>query len=142
MTTPLDRLAKLATQRTARTDRLEEATYALLAQLDAITSPGDGVEVDGYSLRRATLRSDVGVYETWYFDTPECCVNLDKPVGSNGYIHGDFSCEYHGPSRADLIAFARIATKLIEAFIATAAAEVAALDAAAKTVADAAQKLG
>lgn len=124
--TPLDRLAILATQRTARTDRLHEATTALLSQLEAHVNASDSVTVDGYKLSLCHVRSNVGANDFWIFSSPggendwngsgTSCY-LEKPVNGEGYMHGDFNCAWVGPTREDLLAFASRAERFVGGFV-------------------------
>jgi hypothetical protein len=123
---PIERLAVLATQRTVRTDRLHGAVGVLLARLAAHVEVGDLVTVDGWTLARVLSRSNVGQSEDWdFYPHGADCANLDgrscdpdRPVGETGYLHGDFNAPWRGPSRADLLAFAKRAGAFVDALIA------------------------
>jgi hypothetical protein len=123
---PISKLAKLAASRTVRTDRLCESVQAILAKLESHVEIGASVRVDKYTLSRHATRSNIGYLDTWLFAEDQCgndpynsvyACNLDRSVDSSGYIHGDFSAPYNGPSRADLIAFATRAPQFVAAFI-------------------------
>jgi hypothetical protein len=123
MTTPtpsiLDRLARLASQRTARTDRLHEAACALLDKLNRHVPVGTRVSVGRYELCRAKLESNVGSDIMWFFGQPgEDAVDLESPLDADGYLHGDFDAPYRGPSRHHLIAFAMRAGAFVAEFVA------------------------
>src|ERR1700684_4537464 len=89
---PIDRLSSLATQRTARTDRLHEATCALLSKLEkAAWERGASVTVDGYVLTCAQVRSNVGTVDVWALESvDDGCTSLEAEVDSERYLHGDF----------------------------------------------------
>ncbi len=140
---PLDRLEKLAAQRTARTDRLVAATHELLSQLDRVTEPGDYADTDRYRLTRSIIHTNVGVYDGWYFqsgpdedkDSWGCWINLD--VGASRCVHGDLHCQIHGPTRRELILFAEFAQKLVADLIDRSERELADIDAGLEHVATA-----
>jgi hypothetical protein len=115
---PIERLALLSSQRTARTDRLHEAVCALLAQLDTHCEVGTEVTVCGHTLRRTKYSSDLGFQNFWSYiaDDAHCC-ELERDVDSDSYLHGDFRCPLQGPTRDDLIAFASRAGQFVEALI-------------------------
>jgi len=140
--TPLDRLAHLAAQRTARTDRLLNETHALLAQLEASVEVGDSVQVDGWELSLRRLRSNVGSVTHWRFadDNGTGCY-LDLPFRHDGFLHGDFNVPLRGPWRPEVIAFASRATRFVLAFAARHEAEGRQLDSAIDQVAQAAAQL-
>jgi hypothetical protein len=115
--TPIERLARLAAQRTARTDRLAEAVCALLDLLSPYVEAGDSVTVRGCELHRTEVRTNIGAIPGWEFEHADETCDLDRPVSGRGYRHGDFSCPWRGPSRADLIAFASRAGEFVEALI-------------------------
>lgn len=145
---PMDRLASLASQRTARTDRLYEATQALLSLLEKNVDVGESATVDGWTLARASYKSNVAGGDCWtlsrgeYEDTESCW--LEKPVDGAGYQHRDFNCAWRGPSRSQLLAFAARADKFVAAFAAKLESEAAAIESGAAVVAmavDAARSL-
>ncbi len=145
---PIDRLAKLATQRTARSASLHDAVCDLLTDIEDYVPMGTRVDVDGWSLIRGALRSNVGSSKMWWFHgLCEAPCDLETESGddedSKHYLHGDFHAVYRGPTRAELIAFAERAGRFVEALIAKFEAENAALEkgdlvirAAATTLAD------
>lgn len=137
-TTPsaLDRLENLSNQRTARTDRLLEATHELCGRLDKLCKVGDHVSVAGRTLGLVRVHSNVALGDFWRYhrDEDERACYLDEGLDSRRYLHGDFHCQVYGPSRADLIDFANHAPALIEALVAKLEREGAALDAGATTV--------
>jgi hypothetical protein len=120
MATPIERLSALAAQNTARTDRLHEATCALLAMLEPHVEIGTTVTVDGRELRLQRLKSNVGYSDGWAFRLREydLCVLLTQPVDREGYLHGDFNAPWRGPSRGHLIAFAERAALFVAALLA------------------------
>ena len=117
--TPIEKLATLVAQRTARTDRLHEATCALLAQLEPYVEVGASAEVERYLLTRSRVRSNVGYVDGWMFNERrgDGACDLEQPVNGEGYIHGDFYCAWRGPSRDELIAFASRAGRFVESFV-------------------------
>lgn len=127
---PIDRLAKLATQRTARSASLHDAVKDLLTDIEDYVPLGTTVSVDGWSLTRGTLRSNVGYNQMWWLeggdDGSRC--DLETDVDAEKYLHGDFSAPYRGPTRAELIACAQRAGRFVEALIAKFEAENAALE--------------
>jgi hypothetical protein len=142
---PIDRLARLAVQRTARTDRLHEAVCALLSQLEPHVAVGDSVTVEGLTLSRVSQRSNVGWSTEWDFFREADEDHLsgwscdpERPVGGEGYLHGDFSAPWRGPSRRDLLDLARRAPALVEALIAKHERTVSALVTAEAQIATAA----
>jgi hypothetical protein len=143
---PIDRLSTLSAQRTARTDRLHEATQALLALLEPHVEAGTSVRIDGCSLGFYNVRSNVGTWSDWSFGYTdeydnERSVDIDRPVGAEGYVHGDFNCEWRGPTRANLIAFASRADRFVAALIAREEKINAALATAQTSLESAAQTL-
>jgi hypothetical protein len=125
MATPnaIEKLATLSAQRTARTDRLQEAAQALLSLLEPHVEAGTSVRVEVCTLGFYNAKSNVGWYDGWCFgwtDEWDCerSVDIDRPVGGEGYVHGDFSCPWRGPTRANLIAFAARAGRFVDALIA------------------------
>jgi hypothetical protein len=139
---PIDRLAVLSTQRTARTDRLHEAACALLSQLEDHAEVGTEVTVDSCTLSLVRVRSNVGYTDFWLFsDDGDESAHIEQPVGYEGYLHGDFHAATRGPSRANLIAFAVRADRFVAALIAREEATLAALAAAQTTTDSAAASL-
>lgn len=129
--TILEKLERLAAQRTVRTDRLHDAVRALLAALDKVTEIGDRAAHRGLRLCRERLRSNVGSESYWamYRDEEFACY-LDAPLNERGYLHGDFSTPVRGPSRADLLAFGRWASALVDLLVERLAGQVGELDTA------------
>lgn len=113
--TTIDRLATLSSQRTARTDRLHESARALLAKLSPLCEVGDRVTIDGYELARCRAKSNIGEDIYWSFGNDETACDIERPVGKEGYVHGDFATPWRGPSRAELIAFGARAGRFVEA---------------------------
>jgi hypothetical protein len=138
---PIDRLAVLSTQRTARTDRLHAAACALLSQLEDHAEVGTEVTVDSCTLRLVRVRSNVGYTDFWLFSDGDESAHIEKPVGFEGYLHGDFHAALRGPSRANLIAFAARANRFVAALIAREEATLAALAVAQTTTESAATSL-
>ena len=139
---PIDRLATLSTQRTARTDRLHEATCALLSQLEDHSEVGAAVTVDACTLRLVRVRSNIGHTDVWSFSSADGdCVHIEKPVGFEGYLHGDFHAALRGPSRAHLIAFGQRAGRFVAALVAREERALADLASAQASVESAAQTL-
>src|SRR5271165_2135459 len=96
----LDRLATLAAQRTARTDRLHEAVCALLARLEKHVAPRASVTADSWTLARIVQRSNIGELGGWSLSCgEEYACDPSRPVGGEGYVHGDFHCPWVGPTR-------------------------------------------
>ena len=133
---PIDRLAKLSTQRTARTDRLHEATIALLAKLDQhVEADGRSVEVDGVTLSFGRIRSNVGVSKLWSLSAKGLgTAYLERGLNESGYLHGDFSVPLRGPSRRHLIAFAERADRFVQAILEREEKVVVQLDGALSTI--------
>jgi hypothetical protein len=137
---PLDQLAKLTTQRTARTDRLHSAVRNLTDALESSGArPGEiNVTVDGWTLTYDNLRSNVGQRDCWsWYPCDESlgyCTDLGFPVDHDGYLHGDFNCPTQGPSRAHLIAFGQRAARLVAMIVAKVSAESEAASSAADSV--------
>ena len=138
---PIDRLATLSTQRTARTDRLHEATCALLSQLEDHSEVGAAVTVDACTLRLVRVRSSLGYTDLWALESGDECVHIEKPVGYAGYLHGDFHVALRGPSRAHLIAFGQRAGRFVAALVAREERALADLASAQASVETAAQTL-
>jgi hypothetical protein len=135
-TTPstLDRLGTLSHQRTVRTNRLYESVRLLLSQLEAYIEVGESVTVAGYTLKYTRLYSNVGHSDLWAFydsqdDEDGCDCYLNRPVGSNGYLHNDFHCAISGPTRSDLLTFARYSKAFVDAFIGLLTHQTKSLDA-------------
>jgi hypothetical protein len=144
---PMDRLAKLAAQRTARTDRLSEATRQLLCELDKVTEIGDAAFVEGFWLERCSGHSNVAPYEYWAFSCPpglddegRMWCALDAGVGVDSYWHGDLTSHKHGPSRRELLAFATRAAKFVAQFVAKIEQENAKLERASASIAAAVEQ--
>ena len=123
-TNPIERLASLASSRSARTDRLHEATCALLSLLEPHVEAGASVDVGGYTLTRTKQRTNVGYVHGWWFgtssqddQTDSVSCDIDRPIGSSGYVHGDFCCAYNGPTRSAVVAFAERAGRFVEELI-------------------------
>lgn len=140
-TTLLDRLAHLSGQRTARTDRLADAADGVLRQLIALVDVGEHATVDGWTLRAIYVRTNLGGERGWSFESADgdSWCDLDCGVDRQGYRHGDFNASYRGPSRIQLVAFARRASGFVRAFSRQIEAENASLDAGLETVAAAAR---
>lgn len=139
--TPIERLAHLSAQRTARTDRMHESAIALLAKLSPLCEVGDCATVEGFELKRCRAKSNVGVDVYWAFGDEETSCDLERPVGKVGYLHGDMSTPWCGPSRAQLVAFGMRAERFVEALTRRMQAQLAALDKAEVGAAEAAAKL-
>jgi hypothetical protein len=139
---PLDRLAALSTQRTASTRRLHGATRTLLDQLDFVEVGTTVIALGLYTLERTSKRTNVGVVRGWTFSSDGRLCDIDQPVNEEGYLHGDFNSPWKGPTRDDLIAFARYAGTFVDALVAHAVADIAALAKAQASVDAAAGKLG
>lgn len=144
MTILIEKLTRLAEQRTARTDRLFEITQALLARLSNIVKVGDSVTVDGYELARVRVRSNVGASDCWTFgsERTQRFVYLDKGLNFDGFLHGDFGCKIAGPSRADLVEFGRRIEKFVAAFVQKYEAQCTELQDATDALEHAGQRLG
>ena len=136
---PIEKLAKLAAQRTVRTDRLHAAVRELTDALEtAGARPGEiDVTVDGWTLSYRDVRSNVGVRDCWSwgtgraeYDERDGCTDLGLAVGHEGYLHGDFGAWITGPSRAHLIAFGQRAGKIVAAIVRMVEAEDKALESA------------
>lgn len=137
---PIDRLATLAAQRTARTDRLHEATAGLLAQLEKHVRPGDSAIVDGWELQLVRRRSNIGYGDFWAFGNgDDGCNALEDEVDSERFMHGDFHCALRGPSRALLVEFGQRADRFVAALIAHEEARAVEMNAAIAGVATAAE---
>jgi hypothetical protein len=135
-TNPLDRLSDLYAQRTARTQSLWEATQALCARLDKCTESGDMADIGEYSLCRRTIRSRVGESTVWQFASDDWCVVLDCfGPDEHRFMHGDFDCPIKTAGREQLIAFASVASQLVDQLASNAQAAVDGL-------ADATKRLG
>jgi hypothetical protein len=141
MTTPIDRLEHLAAQRTARTDRLHEATCALLTVLEKHVERGASVRVEGHALQRVRIRSNVGYSDLWAFGDDDRSCYLDRAIGEDSYLHGDFNCQINGPDRGDLLAFATRAPRFVAAFIEREEKTAVAMDNAEKQLAVASDAL-
>lgn len=132
--TPLERLAILSAQRTARTDRLHEATQALLSQLEPHVQVGESVTVGGWTLAWSRYRTNVAPGNYWSFcgpndeDPDSVWCWLEKQVDGEGYVHGDFNCSWRGPSRQQLIKFATLANQFVGALLAKLTTDNSALD--------------
>jgi hypothetical protein len=145
---PIEKLASLAAGRTERTDRLVAAVHSLLSRLDSCVEVGTRVVVDGRSLVRVRIRSNVGSETYWSFvgadgdesDTGAACL-LDASINEDGYLHGDFHARVRGPSRVRLVEFAIRADQFVAALIARQERENEDCDAATGTVATAAKSL-
>lgn len=131
---PVEKLSHLSSQRTARTDRLESVTHALLGQLKEHTAVGTCVSVDGWSLGLYKLRSNVGINTFWMLSDGDSSCHLDIEVGAERYMHNDFNCPLIGPTRAQLIAFGEWSQRFVAALIAVEEKRIAKLDAAAAQV--------
>jgi hypothetical protein len=123
---PLERLARLATSRKASTERLHTAIGHLLLKLEPHVEVGAFVVVDGHQLQRSRTMAHAGANPCevlgWFFARPNgqdgfTHSELDRPVGETGYFMGDLNAPWNGPSRADLLAFARLAEKFVQAFV-------------------------
>jgi hypothetical protein len=120
-TNPIDRLSALSAQRTARTDRLRDATLALLAKLSEHCEVGDTATVDDCILTFGCVTGRNYYGKTWFLTTcgehaGEDCV-CDLYESSDGYYGGDFDLPRRGARRADLIAFAQRAERFVAALI-------------------------
>jgi hypothetical protein len=104
---------------------------ALLAQLEPHVELGDSVEVDGATLAYYRVKSDVGYTDFFGFRADEDSrrVYLERPVNSEGYMHGDFNAPLRGPSRSDLIAFGSRVARFVDALVAKHESVVGALGA-------------
>jgi hypothetical protein len=132
----LTTLARLAATRRVRTTDLNGAVQDLCGRLASLQETGDRVTVDGISLRRVDVRSNVGLEEYWLFESSkddDWCY-LDGGVGLDGYLHGDFNVRVRGPSRAQLIKFATYAERFVAALIARQETENAACERAIEAV--------
>ena len=140
---PIDRLAKLAAQRTARTDRLHDAVISVLNRLEAHAEVDAAVTVDGYTLRLVHMRSNLGYENFWSFESydDDDWVHIEQPVGSESYLHGDFHAVLRGPSRAHLIAFGQRAERFVHALLSRELETLAELASAQASVESAAQAL-
>jgi len=118
-----------ASQRTARTDRLHETVRSFLATLEKSVEPGEYVVLDGWTLEYRKLRSNVGETAFWLWGDNESRCYPELNVGSEKYLHGDFSCFMRGPERGDLIELAKRASRIAEQFAANLEREAAELDA-------------
>lgn len=132
---PIETLARLSAQRTARTDRLHSAVRALLDGLESAgvrTRDGLCVTADGWTLEYCERRSNVGGRNcwSWHDGDGDGCSDLALPVDHDGYLHGDFGARMIGPARAHLIAFGLRAERVVAGILHTAGAEVANLDTA------------
>lgn len=116
----LEKLARLAAQRTARTEQLHSACVALCSKLDEIAERGDRVCVDGYELALLRLKSNVGYTDFWtLIDLEhETACEIEKPVNGEGYLNGDSYAAWRGPTRGELIAFGARAGRFVEALCA------------------------
>lgn len=134
--TLLDKLGRLSQQRSVRTDRLHELVKTLCSTLDKHTRYGDCATVNGATLCRELVRSNVGAESYWVFASAdgESTCYPERGVDSCGFLHGDFHCELQGPRRADLIALASRAEAFVEALIKLQQIEVTALSSAAESV--------
>lgn len=118
---PIDRLTKLAAQRTARTDRLHAAVVALFAKLRGIVPVGTHVTVGDVTVGLSRLRTNVGTDLCWYaFVGNDRCSDIENPVGFQGYLHGDFNCPVTGPSRNILVGVGRATPGIVAALVAKA----------------------
>jgi hypothetical protein len=146
---PIEKLAQLCAQRTARTDRLHSAVRTLTDALEAAgAQPGEiNATVDGWHLSYNNVRSNVGVRDCWSLCDDgggyqeDGCTDMSRAVNHDGYLHGDFNVPVTGPSRAHLIAFGQRAARFVEAIAASLARDVATLDTAIEQVDTAAAKL-
>jgi hypothetical protein len=122
---PLERLSTLATQRTARTDQLHEAALILLGRLEQRCAVGDCAVVDGCELSLVRKHSNVGYTDFWMFTNSRDYCLLDCSLESERYLHGDFNVLLRGPSRSDLLEFAKRATRFVEKLVQNLETEVA-----------------
>jgi hypothetical protein len=139
--TTIDRLSQLSAQRTARTDRLRDATVALLAILSEHCEVGDEATVDGCTLERGCVSGRNYHGETWflttrgkYEDEESAC---DLQESADGYYGGDFDLPRRGAHRDDLIAFASRADRFVAALLDQIDQENTRLESGAATVAKA-----
>jgi hypothetical protein len=124
----LEKLAAMSHSRTVRTDRLAASVQSILAQLSKVTEDRFTVDVRGATLRHTWEKTNVGHVERWLYypestssrvmyDEDAFSVDLDQPVGGEGFYNGDFGCPWNGPSRADLVSFAQRAFEFVEELV-------------------------
>jgi hypothetical protein len=146
-TNPVERLERLAAQRTVRTDRLHQAMVVLFCRLRELMPVGTCVTAGDVSLYLCRHKSNVSSDVAWSVtvgpqdDPRHHCNDLERPVGFDGFLHGDFHCPITGPSRGLLIAVGRAAPALVAELIATTARTNARLDEAQASVDAASQAL-
>jgi hypothetical protein len=144
MTTDLlERIAELATQRKAATERLEAAVHTLLDRLSKVCELGTRVTVSGDTLQLVKVRSNIGYDHFWLYepgDDEDSC-HLDEPVGGERFLHGDFSARLQGPNRSQLLRFARRAELFVSALVSLHESDIEACNRAADSVEAAAESV-
>jgi hypothetical protein len=145
-TNPIDRLSKLSAQRTARTDRLRDATIALLHKLYERCEVGDKATVDGCTLAFGCIEGRNYYSKTWFLTTSTEDEGVDSVCdlyeSSDGYYGGDFDLPRQGARRADLIAFAQRAERFVAALIARLERQNAKLASGSDAIAKASDSIG
>ena len=114
----LEQLKALTAQRKISTARLDGLVKALCKELHDLLEVGDRAELGEVAVGRVRQRSNCG-HATWIefsyghpVEIPDSCY-LDAELGREGYLSGDFSAPYRGPSRKELLLFAEHAGALL-----------------------------